>query len=256
MTHFNLQGLRVLNTRPTHQAEELNLAITRAKGVALSCPALIIKPIALNNLPHFTQVTLAIFTSANAVNHGISAFAQQKIKWPSRVHVIAVGNGTARALEQQGIRVDSIPSIADSEHLLMLDSLQDVQHKTILLFKGEGGRSLITTTLKERGAQLIVLDVYQRIMPAINREQLDTWWRDRAVDIILITSEQAMQNIFTLFGEQAHAWLKRTPCLVISKRLAEAAFRAGMQKIIICSTETIIDALHQFNKGLTHGKEE
>jgi uroporphyrinogen-III synthase len=266
MTRFNLQGLRILNTRPLPQADELNLKIRSAKGIAINCPALMIMPTPIQDrevhrswldyLPPLKNVTHALFISANAVTHGLNGLAQQKINWPPHIHVIAIGEGTARALQQQGIRVDSMPSIADSEHLLKLDSLQEVQHKTILLFKGEGGRPLIADTLQQRGAHLILLNVYQRVMPTINKEQLDSWWRDRAVDIILFTSEQAMQNIFTLFGEHAHAWLRQTPCLVISKRLAEVAASAGIQKVIICSTETIIDALHQFNKGLTHGKKE
>jgi uroporphyrinogen-III synthase len=57
-----------------------------------------------------------------------------------------------------------------------------------------------------------------------------------------------------MFGKSAQAWLKRTPCLVISERLAQFASKSGMHNIIICGPDTIIEALNQFNKGHVYGK--
>ena len=258
MNTVNLKGLRVLNTRPLQQGQELNQRIIIAGGLPVSCPALDIGPPArdwLHLLPNLNDVQQAIFVSANAVTYSIPVILENQLTWPEHIQITAVGKATALALKSLQLQVDNIPEISDSEHLLMLNSLQAVHSKTILLFKGEGGRAVISNTLRKRGAKLIELNVYQRLLPDFNQEKLEQWWRDDCVDIILFTSEEAIQNIVGMFSKNAQqAWLKRTPCLVISERLAQFASRSGIQNIVICSPDTIIEALNQFNKGRIHGK--
>lgn len=250
MTTHNLQGLRVLNTRPNPQGQLLNNAIIAAGGQAIHYPALCIIPTAktwLDKLP--TTSHHAIFISANAVTHGLTAWLNHP-SWSKKIQLTAIGKATANALMQQGLTIDNIPQIADSDHLLSLDALQDVKDKTILLFKGIGGRTLITDTLKQRGAELIELEVYQRIMPKPNQQQSLS---REAIDIVLFTSEHAMQNMLALLSSEAKTWLKAMPCLLISSRLAIAAAQLGFQQTIVCDAESIMETLYQFNKGLIHG---
>ena len=253
---IHLQGLRVLTTRPLQQNMALNDLIKEAGGYPLACPALEIialEPSWFSRLPDFARIQQAIFISANAVEYGLAAFSEKNILWPGHIRVTAVGAATARALQSRQVPVNHMPAIADSEHLLMLESLQDIHQETILLFKGEGGRTLITETLQKRGARLLELPVYRRSLPDFNQEKLHGWWRDNAVDIILFTSGEAIQNVFTMFGKNAHEWLRSLPCLVISERLAEAASLAGMSTVLIGQSDTIIESLHRFNKGRVHG---
>lgn len=249
MTAHNLNGLRVLNTRPNPQGQSLNDAIIAAGGQAIHYPALSIIPTAktwLDRLPAICHH--AIFVSANAVTYGLADWLNQD-SWSHQIPITAIGKATAHALEQQGLIVDNMPQIADSDHLLALNALQDVKDKTILLFKGIGGRTVITDTLKQRGAQLIELDVYQRVMPEPNQQH---YLSKDAIDIVLFTSEHAIHNMLTLLNPDAKVWLKATPCLVISSRLALAAAQLGLERTIVCDVESIMDTLHQFNKGLIH----
>jgi len=255
MTHFELQGLCVLNTRPLEQGKLLTRKIRRAGGNVICCPTLAIRPGSDNwikNLPLLDTVNQAIFISANAVKYSLMSLHQQHIQWPDDIHVIAIGQGTERALLAHGIKVDALPSKADSEHLLALPQLQYIEEQCILLFKGEGGRPLIAETLQARGASLLELSVYSRQLPVINRQSYERCWRNELVDIILFTSQQAMHNLFFLFGEQAYDWLRRTPCLVISERLANDAALLGIQTILRCTPETMMNALHHFKQGLIH----
>lgn len=252
---IDLRGLRVLNTRPLAQSQDLAARINAAGGVSINCPALEILPAKhawFPRLPPLSQVHQAIFISVNAVHHSFKTFADEHLVWPAHILVSTLGQGTARALAQYNVPVHFTPSISDSEHLLKSQRLQAVHEQTILLFKGEGGRTLISNTLISRGARLIELAVYQRLMPSHSRENLEQLWRESAVDIILFTSEEALVNIFTLFGEAAMAWLKRTPCLVISQRLAKVAADIGIQTILVCSPESVLEGLIQF-KGRIHG---
>ncbi len=252
----NLKGLHVLNTRPLGQAKVLSNAIKAAGGIALECPALVIEPkdkTWIADLPTLNRVEKAIFISANAVNYCFKIIRDEQLYWPSTIEVIAVGDATAAALTSHGIKADLIPAIADSENLLKLEELQEVNEKIILLVKGEDGRTLIAETLITRGANLHSCEVYSRQMPKPDPQQLYSLWQNEVVDIILFTSQQAMRNLFIMFGEKAHAWLCRTPCLVISKRLAEEAALLGIKTIIVSDPKTILTTLHQFNQGLIHG---
>ena len=203
----------------------------------------------MNALPNLAGVHHAIFISTNAVNYFYKALEQYPLQWPNTIQTTTIGLASANALEQWGKHAGNTPSIADSEHLLKLDVLQDVKHQTILLIKGEGGRMEIMNTLKKRGAHVVSVDVYRRVLPHTAPFDLHTVLHEGRVDIILFTSQQAIQNLFLLMGTTAHAWLCRTPCLVISHRLAEVAALFGMQTIIVSSHDKILDALENYKKG-------
>lgn len=249
-----LTGFRILNTRPLGQNKALSQAITDAGGISIELPALAIKPTPeswFKKLPAFPSMNHIIFTSANAVNYFFKPL-KPPIAWPSTLQTTAIGHATATALTAFGITVNNVPSIADSEHVLQLKTLQQVQDQTIVLVKGTGGRMDITNHLKARGANLISVDVYRRDVPQYDQAFLDSLWRENMVDIILVTSQQALYNIFTLLGAKANAWLCSKPCLVISERIAETAFKFGMQTVIICHYDTILNALERYYQGLTH----
>lgn len=257
---INLKGLRVLNTRPAGQAANaLTKAVKLAGGIAIEFPALVIESSNLNwlnTLPDLATATKAIFTSTNAVDYCFASLIAANKLWPPTIEVIAIGKATAEALKKQGIQVSLIPEQADSEHLLTLLAGQVLREKTILLFKGEGGRTLIAETLLEHGAKLLSFEVYRRVMPQVNQQVLQRLWQNTEVDIILLTSVDVMNNLFSLFGPEAHDWLCNKPCLVISERLAKEAALLGIKTIIVSSPNQLLYGLHQFNQGLIHGNEQ
>ncbi len=240
-----LHGLCVLNTRPKEQAIALSQDIVNAGGKVIELPTLEIKERFdwVNRLPDLATIHQAIFISVNAVEHCFKQLKLHQISWPSTIEVIAVGQSSAAVLRQYGIPVSATPEIADSEHLLTLPTLQQVLQKNILLFKGQGGRTLIEETLLQRNAHLVILDVYERVIPKINPQLMKSIWRDDLVDIILLTSEQSMHNLFRLFEEDSHYWLCNKTCLVISKRLAQIASSIGMKHIILSRPDGIMTAL-------------
>lgn len=245
----SLHGLRVLNTRPQEQAQKLRQSITDAGGISLECPALYIKPTSNNwikSLPDLKHVNHAIFVSRNAVHYCFTQLNQFNIEWPPTINVIAIGQGTAKALAAFKIQASELPKLPDSEHLLALKTLQHLKNQTVLLFKGEGGRALIEEHLIKHQAKAFSLPVYKREMPQVNQEFIKSIWHNDLVDIILFTSEQSIHNIFKMFGNEARNWLHSKPCLVISERLAKTAALLGMNKIIVSHPDRMIDALFDF----------
>lgn len=244
----SLQGLRVLNTRPYDQAQDLSEQIHRAGGVAIDLPTLSIEATHdwLTSVPDLNKIKQAIFISRNAVKHCFAQLIKHHIHWPETIEVIAIGQGSAAALKKYKVQVHTIPTISDSEHLLALNTLSAPQGTNILLIKGTGGRLLIEESLTAKGTNLIVLNVYQRIMPKINHQFIKSIWRDDLVDIILLTSEQSMHNLFKLFKEEAHYWLRSKTCLVLSERLAQNATVLGIKNIIRSHPDEIMNALFDY----------
>ena len=113
----------------------------------------------------------------------------------------------------------------------------------MLLFKGIEGRTFIEEGLRLKQAKLVILEVYQRLMPEISQQWLNSLWRNDAVDIILLTSEESMRNLFQLFNQEAHIWLQNKPCLVISERLAQTAALLGIKNIKLSHPNRIINTL-------------
>ncbi|AHE66066.1 uroporphyrinogen-III synthase [Legionella oakridgensis ATCC 33761 = DSM 21215] len=250
MNSNHLQGLCLLNTRPKGQNITLSQTIAKAGGRCIELPALEIKPTDgwFEHLPDMSRVTQAVFTSPNAVNYFFGKLTQQHVIWPNHIQVTAIGKASALTLSQWGIRVDKIPAISNSEHLVQLDAFQTVGNQTIMMVKGEEGRTLIADTLRLRGAHLIELAVYYRTLPCYSAHEINSLWHDDSVNIILFTSQQAIDNLFTLLGEEGRLWLCNKPCLVISERLAKAASLRGIKPIITSSYDSILDSLYIFYK--------
>jgi uroporphyrinogen-III synthase len=250
-----LNGLRILNTRPQNQAQLLSESITNAGGIAIECPTIEIQTTGdkwLTTLPDLNQVAYALFISANAVHHCFSQLRAHKIQWPESIRVIAIGKGSEKALNEYALLVHHLPDTPDSEHLLEINELRSINNQTVLLFKGEGGRQLIESMLLKRGARVISLNVYKRVMPPIRHEFLDSLWREDLVDIILLTSEQSIINLFKMFNEKAHNWLQKKPCIVLSERLAKSASLFGIEKILISHPNRIMHTLLDYYQGLPH----
>ncbi|BCA96842.1 uroporphyrinogen III methyltransferase [Legionella antarctica] len=252
-----LNGLRVLNTRPRNQAQALSKSIIDAGGISIECPAIEIKATNaawIRLLPDLLKVNQAIFVSANAVHHCFTQFRLNGIHWPAQIKVIAIGQGTAKALGELNIQVNYLPETPDSEGLLSLSNLQQLKNQTVLLFKGIGGREVIEKGLLQREAKVITFNVYRRVLPQIRGQFINSLWHDDLVDIILLTSEQSIRNLFKIFAKEAHDWLQEKPCLVISERLGKSASRLGMKKIIISHPDWMMNTLLDYYQGSIHGK--
>jgi uroporphyrinogen-III synthase len=238
--HFNLNNLnnlRVLNTRPVHLAKATSDKITEAGGIPIELPLITIKATPsdwIQTCPALSTMQHMIFISPNAVHYFFKTSPSHP--WPRHLKYYALGTGTQAALQKQNRLNAILPTHPDSEHLLMLDDLQTIQDQNILLIKGTGGRKLIENTLTRRGAHIIPIEVYQRALPTPNPANLESLWHEDAVDIILITSETALQHLFALFNQAAHAWLRTKPCLVISERLANIAHNAGFKETMTTRT--------------------
>jgi len=228
----SLQNLRVLNTRPEPQQAKTAQAIELAGGTSIPMPLIQIRPLAPKPaMPELDTINHIIFISIHAVKYFFATY--QNLAWPKQSHIYALGEGTKAELHKHHITNVQIPAIADSEHLLTLESLQQIQGKTCMIVKGIGGRTLIKNTLQARGGIVKELDVYERRAADINQAALLKLWHNDALDIILISSETALQNLLSHLDEAQKKWIAEKSFIVLSKRLKQACHKAGIKHVLI-----------------------
>lgn len=227
-----LAGFTVVITRPSHQAVPLVQRIQQSGGNVIEFPVLFIEAPAHPEeaeeiLRDLANYDLAIFISANAVEYGLRIAAPFGA-WPATLPVAAVGAATARMLEEHQLNVAIVPVRGfNSEALLACPEMHNVSGKRIIIFRGEGGRELLAQTLRQRGASVRYVEVYRRAKPAIDPEPLFEAWSRNAVNAIVVTSNEGLQNLFDLVGVAGQSNLRNTLLLVMSERAVELARQLG-----------------------------
>lgn len=243
----DLAGRGVLVTRPAAQAETLCRLIEAAGGRAIRFSTVVIEPV-MN--PEAARALasrnwdLILFISRNAVEHALPLFPHQCLPAGPRLGV--VGTATARALTVAGRAPDLMPAgRCDSESLLALAELQDLNGRRVLIVRGVGGRGLLGDTLVERGARLAYAEVYRRALPVTEVTPLLTRWR-RDVQLATATSGEVLDNLVTLLGEKGRDLLINTPLIVVSRRTGRTATGLGFVRVELAdgaSDAAILDAL-------------
>lgn len=244
-----LQGLHILVTRPRAQAQPLAQRIEAMGAQAMIFPTLEIGETpkqealqkAITGLP---QCQIAIFISPNAVDHALPKILAQYPQLPSALSLACVGRGTAKALANHGLNSQITPNDqANSEALLAMPAMRQVENKKIVIFRGNGGREHLRNTLLARGAEVEYVECYQRSRPAA-----DTRWLEQAVsqgrlDIITQTSGEGLRNLFAMLDPSYHSALLRLPLVVISQRIAEVAQELGYSKQVLITANASDDAM-------------
>ena len=164
-TTLPLHGWTVLSLRPRGQHAGLRAACARLGAGMLALSPLAIQasvdPAARHALAAAFAGDIVLFTSPNAVRAALAlhGFAPRRSQT-----VLAVGDGTRRALRRAGIAADS-PQRMDSEGMLAMPALHAVAGRRIGLVSGDGGRDLLAPALRLRGAEVRRADVYARCVP-------------------------------------------------------------------------------------------
>ena len=257
MPEHELQGVSVLVTRPTAQAERLSTGIRQMGGNPIALPLLEIKPLppiaeTTRTLAQLAQVDFLIFVSANAVLFGLTYLPVL----PPSLQVGAIGQATAEQLQAAGIRTVLVPARFDSEGLLALPQLQDLRDKTVVIVRGEGGREMLAKTLRARGARVSYVEVYRRGCPHWGEGEVRTALR---ADVITVTSTEALENLAQLAQLPGGKPLWAKPLLVFHDRIAGRARELGFTLKPVVTNQPSEDALlaalaHWANaqKGMEH----
>ena len=208
----------ILITRPEGKGAALAEQLEQAGYQASLFPVLNINYLTPSStqLSPLINADKIIFISQDAVK----ALAQLKPDINIKAQFYAVGQQTSDTIyELFGVRA-ATPKQFDSEGILALKSLAQVDGSNIVLVKGQGGRPDIAKVLKERGAFLNNCVVYEREpVPDLTSNWTDHW-KSSNVHGIVITSNAAVDAMFTPLAAQQLQWLQQCHFYVASERIA------------------------------------
>ena len=171
-----------------------------------------------------------LFTSPVAVR---AAMALQELRSLPGQHWIAVGSGTARALQQAGIASAQSPTRMDSEGLLDLPALQALDGVAVGLVTAPQGRDVLATELGKRGADLLRADVYTRVPVTLSHRVLQRLRTLDAPASLALSSGAALQQVITSVPADVLDRLRGLPVAAASQRLMQVALDAGFAKVVV-----------------------
>jgi uroporphyrinogen-III synthase len=213
-------------TRPQAQATMLCDHIHKLGGEAVAFPAIEIEPLTTASIS--ARYDLTIFTSTNAVQHGMTCLIRENLG-----QVAAIGAATRAALAAVDLTVQIFPeNAANSEALLAHPAIKSLVGARILIVRGRGGRELLRETLHAQGCIVEIVEVYQRAAARPSGAAvaaLEQRWSDDGIDVVTATSGEVIEHLHALVTDTGRALLKHTPLLVVSERVRDIARRLGLQ---------------------------
>lgn len=203
-----LTGKRVVITRHAQQAGKMVDQLQQLGATAVCFPTLTYQPLPAPELePTLNQLAAydwLLFTSATAVHFFLeratavpaaaSLFAPSGS--PNRPSVATVGYATQRLLAHKGVAVDFVPDIFTGEQLAL--GLGQVAGKRMLLPRAQDGRPELLHILRQRGAVVDEVALYQTVPP----QPTAVAWAELAqgFDVLTFASPSAVRHFLQLLA--------------------------------------------------------
>ena len=237
-----MTGWRLLLTRPADECEALSSTLA-AQGIqSASLPLLAIEPLpetleqraAMGQLDRYCAV---VVVSKPAARLGLALLDRHWPQPPQGPVWFSVGAATGTLLEAHGLDACWPLGADDSEALLALprfdDVLQAAAEPRVLILRGQGGRELLTDSLRARGVQVDRLELYRRYLPEYPPGTLLQTLRSQRLNAVLVSSGQGLESLHALAGPD---WpeLCELPLFVPSPRVAKMAASLGAKRIVDC----------------------
>lgn len=235
-----LYGKRVLVTRMASQAEALCRLLGDAGARVVVIPVMELRALLDQGARDALRVQVQkgdfddlVFTSANAVQLLLMG---QPVPQGS-VRAFAIGPGTAATLEKAGWKVESLPDAYIAESLAELIGASGVEGRRFLLPRARGAREVLPKALREAGAAVCEIELYEMAPALSSADRLREELRSGALDIITFTSGSAVRS-FAALAPDAGGPLG---CLIacIGPVTAAEVFKVGMVPDVVAADHSM-----------------
>ena len=250
-----MSSWRLLLTRPAQECAGLAAALADAGIHSASLPLLAIEPLAVTAeqraiMGELDEYRAVVVVSKPAARLGLELLDRYGPQRSTGSLWFSVGAATGTILKDHGLDVSWPDHGDDSEALLALPRLAealDVAAPKVLILRGEGGREHIAETLRRRGTQVDMLELYRRRLPDYPPGALIDTLRSERLNAVVVSSGQGLTSLHELAGPD---WplLRELPLFVPSPRVAEMAAALGAQTIVDCrgaGTTALLAALRE-----------
>jgi uroporphyrinogen III methyltransferase / synthase len=167
-----LHGEVVAVTRARAQASGLAARLRELGAEVIETPAIRIEPRPVH-LPRPEGYALICLTSPNAVQLLFEALAARRLdaRALAGTTVAVIGPGTAAELARHGVRPDVLPERSVAESLVEALSDVPVKGKRVLLARAAEARDVLPEALRERGAEVDVIPLYDTVAEPLSEAQ-------------------------------------------------------------------------------------
>jgi uroporphyrinogen III methyltransferase/synthase len=199
-----LNGRRVVVTRARAQASSLSAALRALGAETVELPAIRIEPRLESEevreaVAALGEYELVCLTSANGARLLFEAMeaAGLDARALAGARLAAIGPGTARALAAQGIVADVVPERSVAEGLVEALAGIEVEGRRVLVARPAAARDVLPDALRERGAAVDVVALYETVRESPPSEALEA---ARAADYVTFTSASSVRNFAEALG--------------------------------------------------------
>ena len=194
-----LAGVTVAITRAREQASAMGARLRAMGAGVIEAPAIRIVQTD-GPAPDLSRYDLVCLTSPNGVEAlferldraGLDARA-----FAVGARIAAIGPGTARALARHGIRADIVPDRFVAEGLV--DALAGVPVGRALIARAASARDVLPNALRERGAEVDVLAVYETAVEPLDSDRLAAV---AGADYLTFTASSTVTNFLAAFDDR------------------------------------------------------
>lgn len=225
--------MNVLVLRPDERGQQLVESLTQQQIFAMHQPLFRVE--AGRELPHLPPIMSSLkvgdyvfAVSKNAVDFAHQTLLETGFNWRNDLHYFAVGRSSANYFAsyiQQAVRYPT--KFANSEGLLALPEMSDLTNKTIVILRAESGREYFTEQAQLRGAEVKVIECYQRIVINDSLQDKISLAKRAGIDTIVATSSDIVSTLVTHTQEHDKPWLFDCQLVVVSERIAQEAQQFG-----------------------------
>ena len=196
LTPRPLAGRSVAVTRARAQSSGLARRLQELGARVIEAPAIRVRMIP-GPAPNLAAYDLLCLTSANAVEALFERLAgdHHDARSLAGLTVAAIGPGTARALGERGLLADIVAEQSVAESLVA--SLAGIPVQRALLARASSGRDVLPDALRERGAEVDVLALYETLAEPLTAITLKAALE---ADYITFTSSSTVENFLAAAG--------------------------------------------------------
>ena len=207
-----LAGKRIVVTRARSQANRLAQKIEELGGEVIEFPTIEIQPpesyAALDkSIAHIQSYDWLIFTSVNGVEQFFNRLKllDKSVTELKGIEVAAIGPETANRLQAAGLECRFVPKFYQAEGLLEVLTPEKIRGKRVLIPRAAKAREILPQTLRERGAEVDVIEAYRTGLPAKNTSGLLRSIEKHEIDMITFTSSSTVTNFVRLLKKETLA---------------------------------------------------
>jgi uroporphyrinogen III methyltransferase/synthase len=201
-----LHGRTIAVTRARAQASGLAQRLARLGAEVVETPAIRIEPRpvtgeiaqAAREIGSFAVVCVTSPNGATLLLDAVEAVGGDA-RSLAGVEVAAIGPGTAAELARRGIRPDIVADVSTAEGLLDALAEVEVAGERVLVARASEARDALPDGLRERGADVVVVPLYDTVAETLGESELAAVER---ADFVTFTSSSTVRFFMEALGER------------------------------------------------------